>query len=286
MKSLLLAVFAMPLLAGAQNFHFSTRLGLAGYQGDLKLASQPLSQLKLMGSLGAQYDLTERLAARAYFTYATLQADDKKGHFHYQPRNLNFKSNLLEFELGAQYSLFTLNEKWWTPYGFAGLGVFRFNPYTSTATQEKVYLQPLATEGQGVVAGVMPYSRTQLCLPIGLGMTYSLGEDTRIGVEGGYRKLFTDYLDDVSGSYADEAVLRAAKGQQSVDLAWRGDELNGAPYPVAKMPRGGPGKDSYYYVALTFTVRYWFNKYKQINGIPGGGRGDKKVGCPSTHTVF
>ena len=92
MKKLLITFFCLPLFAGAQNFHFSARLGLAGYQGDLKAHSITLSQAKLMGSIGARYDLSEHFTARTYFTLASLQADDKKGTESMQQRNLNFKT--------------------------------------------------------------------------------------------------------------------------------------------------------------------------------------------------
>jgi hypothetical protein len=39
--------------------------------------------------------------------------------------------------------------------------------------------------------------------------------------------------------------------------------------------------DGYYYIAATFSLRYFFDKYKQIAGIPGG-RKEKRVGCPAT----
>jgi len=67
-----------------------------------------------------------------------------------------------------------------------------------------------------------------------------------------------------------------------VDLAYRGDEVGAGPYPAAGIQRGSPkGKDGYYYIALTYTVRYFFDKYKQIAGLPAYKR-DKKAGCPAT----
>lgn len=284
MKKLLFALFLVPAVSQAQNFHFSGRFGLAGYQGDLK-DGQYLSQDHIMGSIGALYDLSEHIAARTYFSLTKLQGDDKKGSSAMQLRNLNFQSKLFEWELSAQYSFFSLNDKWWTPYVFAGAGLYHFNPYTSDAGGNKVYLAPLSTEGQGFINGKSNYKLTQFNIPLGIGATYSLGEDVRLGLELGYRKLFTDYLDDVSTNYVDQAALLAARGPQAVDLAWRGDEVNGAPYPAGGLTRGGADhKDGYYYAALTLTVRYWFDKYKQIAGIPSGGK-SKKVGCPASRAA-
>jgi len=282
MKGLVLAFCFLPFISIAQNFYFSGRLGLAGYQGDLKAKAITLSQTKPMFSIGARYDLSEHIAARSYITLASLTGDDKKGNAIMQQRNLNFKSKLFDWEMTAQYSLFSLNDRWWTPYVFAGIGVFHFNPYTKDSADHKTFLKPLSTEGEGFMTGVDNYKLMQFSVPLGLGAEYSLNEDMRLGLEFGYRKTFTDYIDDVSTVYVDENALLNARGQTAVDLAWRGDEKGGAPYPAAGYPRGNSShKDGYYYVALTFTVRYFFDQYKQIVGLPSV-RKPKRVGCPAS----
>jgi hypothetical protein len=66
-----------------------------------------------------------------------------------------------------------------------------------------------------------------------------------------------------------------------VDLAYRGDEVGAGPYPSPDVMRGSQKHgDGYYYIAVTYTLRYFFDKYKQIAGLPGMGR-QKKVGCPA-----
>ena len=282
MKNLLLLTFLLPLVASSQDFHFSTRLGLMGYQGDLKAKPITLSQAKPMFSLGARYDLTEHIMARSYFTYGALTATDKKGTASMKARNLDFQTKIIDWELGAQYNILNLNYSWWTPYVFAGVGFFHYNPYTKDAAGAKNFLKPLSTEGQGFVPGVNNYSLTQFSIPFGFGADYLLGEDHRIGLEFSYRYLTTDYLDDVSDRYVAEGELLKARGSKAVELAYRGDEVSTNTYPVAGDIRGNPkSKDGYYYVALTYTFRFWFNKYKETSGIPGGKR-DRKVGCPST----
>lgn len=286
MKSLFLLLFFLPLLATSQDFHFSSRLGAMGYNGDLKAAPITLSQTKPMLSLGARYDLTEHITARSYITYGALTATDKKGTASMQARNLDFSSKILDFELGAQYNILNLNYKWWTPYVFAGVGLYHFNPYTKDATGDKYFLRTLNTEGQGFVPGISPYSTNQLNVPLGFGVDYLLSEDHRIGLELGYRYLFTDYLDDVSGVYVAESIMQKAGGAKGVELAFRGDEVSNRPYPVPGDIRGNPkSKDAYYYIGFTYTFRFWFDKYKQTSGIPGGRR-DSKVGCPSSTGGF
>ncbi|HEY8893445.1 MAG TPA: DUF6089 family protein [Niastella sp.] len=283
MRKIIIVLCCLPLATFAQNFHLSARVGVANYQGELQSKNLTLKQAKLLGSLGAQLDITEHVTARTYFTLTGLQGDDKKGTTSMKARNLSFQSRIFEWELGAQYNILSLNNSWWTPYIYAGVGLFHFNPYTHNTDGAKTYLKPLSTEGQGVVGGKSEYKLTQFCIPLGIGAMYAISEDVRVGLEMGYRKLFTDYLDDVSTVYVDQATLLAAKGQTAVDLAYRGDEVGGGAYPAAKSPRGGSGvKDGYYYMAATVTVRgVFFDTYRRIAGLPTYRR-DRKVGCPAT----
>ena len=282
LKSLVFTLVMLPFSGKAQNFHLSGRVGIANYQGDLKAKSISFAKSKMLFSLGAKYDLTEHLSARGYLSLTGLQADDKDGTATMQLRNLSFRTSIIDLEMGAQYNLFTLNERWWTPYLALGVGFFHYKPYTKDINGDKVFLQPLSTEGQGFIPGSKKYKLTQFFLPIAIGGEYALSEDTRLGLEMGYRKLFTDYLDDVSDVYVDENALLSARGQQAVDLAYRGDEVGAGHYPPANSTRGNPkNKDGYYYVAITLTVRAIFDSYKRIAGLPAYKR-DKKVGCPAS----
>lgn len=282
MKKILLGFCCLPLMVVAQNFHFSGRLGLTAYNGDLKAKALSFSQAKLLGSLGARYDITERIAARTYFSLTSLRADDKKGTASMKERNLNFKSKIFDWEGGIHYSILNPNESWWIPYIYAGVGVFHFKPYTNTVTGSKVFLKPLSTEGQGFMPGIKEYKLTQLSIPIGFGIERAINEDLRAGLEIGYRKTFTDHIDDASGAYVNEAALLAARGPLAVDLAYRGDEVGAGASPPPNFVRGNAdNKDAYFYIALTVTVRHFFDKYKKISGMPGG-RKEKRVGCPGT----
>lgn len=274
-KILLLLLCLLPFLANAQNFHFSARVGIAGYQGDLKAHTVSLSEISFLGSLGMRYDLTEHITARSYFSLTSLRGDDKKGDATTKTRNLNFKSSLFEWEAGAQYNILNPNYSWWIPYVYAGFGIYHFKPSTKDENGAKTFLKPFATEG-------VDYKLTQFCIPFGIGIDRSLNEDMRVGFEMGYRKLFTDYIDDVSGYYVDESVLLAAKGQKAVDLAYRGDEVGAGPYPPGGTIRGNPkNKDGYFYITFTYTLRFYFDKYKEIAGLPASKR-NKKAGCPAT----
>ncbi len=286
MKKLILICCIMPVIASAQNFLFSVRAGIASYNGDLKRKSFSFSQSSFIGSIGGRYDITEHITARTYFSYTTLKGDDTKGNALTKTRNLDFTSHVFEWELGAQYNFLNLNYNWWSPYVYAGIGAFHFNPYTKDVNGSKAFLHPLSTEGEGIAGGIKKYSLTQFCIPFGVGVDRSLNEDIKVGFELGYRKLFTDYLDDVSDVYIDQAKLLAAKGQKAVDLAYRGGEVGSGAYPPENNTRGNPkSKDGYFYAALTFTFRFYFDKYKQTSGLPAYKR-DRRVGCPASRARY
>jgi hypothetical protein len=95
-------------------------------------------------------------------------------------------------------------------------------------------------------------------IPIGGGVKLNLSENINVGIEIGLRKLFTDYLDDVSTNYVDENLLFANRGSKAVELAYRGDEIkNGImQYPEAGKQRGSPkAKDLYYFTLVTLSFR-------------------------------
>ena len=255
--------------------------GIANYQGDLvdKLYQNP----KQAFGISVGYQLNQRINLRAGLTFAKLAGADSLGESEdLRMRNLSFQSNITELSLVGEFVTFDMDIKSWSPYVFAGLAVFHHNPYTFDQNGNKVFLQPLSTEGQGLpgYAQTKPYSLTQVAIPFGGGIKYNITNNIRVALEVGLRKLFTDHLDDVSGDYADAGELMAAKGPLAIDLAFREDELpNGSiVYPNKGDQRGNPGyKDYYYFSGIHLTFR-----------LPEGRSGDRAsrksgYGCP---TVF
>ena len=260
--------------------------GIANYQGDLvdKLYQKP----KAAFGLNVGYQITSRINLRAGITFAKVSGADSLNtkQANLQLRNLSFESPITEFSLIGEFNTFDLDTKVWSPYVFAGLAVYHFNPYTMDGNGNKVFLQPLSTEGQGLPGypQTKPYALTQLSLPFGGGIKYNVSDNFRLAFEVGLRKLFTDYLDDISGNYADPNDLLLAKGQRAVDYSYRGDEVAGGDplYPAKGAQRGSPKyKDYYYFTGLHLTFLL-----PEGNGGGGGtGRAARKggYGCP---TVF
>lgn len=223
-----------------------------------------VSNLGGAGSLQLKSNIDNRQSIRFGLTFAQISGADSrsmsgKNGIPRINRNLSFNSDILEFSTLYDYNLrpFGLDkgEHRFTPYVFGGLSVFHFNP--KTTYQGKVYeLQPLHTEGQNLInyPQKSSYSLTTLALPIGAGLRFAITDHIRFDLELGYRFTTTDYLDDVSGTYADNDVLRASLGNTAAALADRRIEKN-IPAVAEGTPRGSAKyKDGY--LLLGINLRY------------------------------
>ena len=261
------------MVVEAQNFHLDLFAGTSNYQGDLQDKRFTFNQAHFAGGVGISYDLSDHFAIRTGINFGTVSADDKSGRN--KARNLNFTSKLFEGNVGVQYYITPLADHALTPYVFAGLAVYHFDPYTHDTSGTKYYLKPLSTEGEGFLQGKNNYSLTQMAIPFGGGVKLSLTDNINVGLEVGFRKLFTDYLDDVSGTYADETLLLANRGAKAVELAYRGGELKTGSliYPDAGQQRGSSKhKDWYYFTGVTLSFR-----------LGGGGLGGERSGRRSEY---
>ena len=145
-------------------------------------------------------------------------------------RNLNFRSYITDINL-----MFEVHPKFifidWpardyapsrtSPYLLGGIGYFSFNPQTKLLTSNAyIDLQPLHTEGQGFPeSGIKNYKLNQFSLPLGAGLKYELSPLINLRAECVYRKLFTDYIDDLSTRYADPAWFDKYLTPQKAELA-------------------------------------------------------------------
>lgn len=129
-------------------------------------------------------------------------------------RNLEFRSRIHEMQLALEFHpvfLFAYEDDppYVSPYLIAGAGIFCFNPEAFIDERWQA-LQPLSTEGQGFreYPDRKKYKLRQWNLPFGIGLKYEVGTFTNVRLEVIYRKLFTDYLDDVSTSYIDPNLFQ------------------------------------------------------------------------------
>ena len=181
-------------------------VGTAHYFGDLNTRSG-LNQPKPAIGLFFRKQFGNYVGMRVSGRYAQLGYSDKFSKNDYQrTRNLDFKSNIFEFAVQGDFNFFKYIpnnlDYGFTPYITLGVGLFSYDPYT-TFDGEKVFLRPLGTEGQsGGYLGRTEYGTMAVCIPFGVGIKYSINQKVNLSFEITQRFTTTDYLDDVSTTFA------------------------------------------------------------------------------------
>lgn len=203
------------------------QLNIMNYFGDLNPINNGLSTEWSFTnpSIGFHFEkkINKRIHLRANLAFGRIRGDDNtsakpEGATQYRyVRNLHFRNDISEFSLSAIYDLkkndgLHYRRSRITPYLFVGVGVFRHNPQAKTPTNivgggTWIPLQPLGTEGQGRLGYAKKYSLVQPVIPFGFGVKVKFNTRIDLGWEVGLRYTFTDYLDDVSGRYANPADL-------------------------------------------------------------------------------
>ena len=273
MKFFVFCLLLLPFSVSSQKISIDLYAGLANYQGDLLSKRLSLNNSNPAFGLGLSYYYSEKISARLFGTYTNLQGSDATNtDFNY--RNLSFKTRIIEAQANIQYNFVSASDYIISPYIFAGVAIFNFDPWTTDVSGNKYFLQNIGTEGQGLerYPDKKLYKLTQAAIPFGGGFTTEISSDFHIGLEINLRKLFTDYLDDVSGNYADSSYLANNRSLISSKLAFRGNELlNGQNYPAEGAQRGNPKSKDWYYTTV-IRLSYF---------LGNNGNKSKKLGCPS-----
>jgi len=175
-------------------------------------------------------------------------------------RNLSFRTNITEIAAIAEFHpLFAFID--WTardgepprfsPYLLGGISYFTFNPQAKL-NNVWIDLQPLRTEGQGFAEypDKKPYKLNGIAIPVGGGIKYELSSLFNVRAEFMYRPTNTDYIDDVSTTYADKSLYaNYFSGNRLINAVLLSDRQLGAE-PDQTLPgkkRGNPkDKDNFF----------------------------------------
>lgn len=235
-------------------------LGIANYVGDLIKGNTAFQQSSFSSSIGLNYAFIPNLAARFDIGYHNVQGYDSKEGGAHPDRNLSFRSRIIEFALAAEFTLMNMDKHKFSPYLFAGIGVFNFNPRAYYGSGGTHGLRELGTEGQGLAGYPGLYSTMAVEYPLGFGFKYAINKKIMLQFEFNYRASGTDYLDDVSTYYPDKALLDA-KNPNTSKFTFRGN----GPYPKnPTLKRGDAGnKDGYYTTQLKLAYKLQGNKGKK-----------------------
>lgn len=252
------------LSSTAQNFELGGFAGTSHYQGDLVKGIVSVGETKYCIGGYTRMNVNPFFAFRLQYNFAKISGSDKRYPDDYErsQRNLDFKSPLHEISLTFEYNILGyttgsyrrypgLVKTKFTPYLILGVSGFYFNP-TSEYKGQTYNLQEYETEAE------KSYSLMSVSIPMGLGVKYNFKRGLTFAFEIVYHKTFTDYLDDVSGKFANYNKVLYSQGEAAAHFSDRSRELEPR-FDYQKnelVNRGNPLKlDAYTFVGFSISKR-------------------------------
>jgi hypothetical protein len=262
-------VFALPSHAQmneyAQEGEFGITAGLAHYFGDLNNRNQ-INRPKIALGAFVRKQFGNYTAVRLSAHYALLGYSDIYSDNQYQlRRNLSFNTNIFEIALQGDFNFFkfipTDPAHSFTPYATLGIGFFSYDPYAFYGN-EKVYLRPLNTEGEGFYKGRKSYGSMAMCFPIGFGLKYAINDKVNLSFEVTHRFTTTDYIDDVSTTYIGVDKFPSPNGGKSIAAIMQDRSVEvGTPIGIEGRQRGF-SKQKDQYIIAEFGVSFNITSYR------------------------
>jgi hypothetical protein len=276
----LTGVLFIPLFSFCQHWEVGGMLGASNYCGDLSEDIVTINETHFAFGALVRYNVNKKWTLKGNVYYGTISGNDSNGtSIKHKQRNLSFRSEVLDIGANIEYNILGYEaggrKNHFTPYIFTGFSVFRFNPeafYTPPGGKSAgsyIALQPLGTEGQNSTTynNRTKYNLTQISLPFGFGFKFNVFDNWNIGYEFGWRKTFTDYLDDVSGYYPTSGTIKregnggGAAGEYLSNPAYhKGTPETNPLYTInstQKVKRGDPTTDDWY-IFTGITISYTF----------------------------
>lgn len=239
----------------SQKWEYGLSGGISNYHGDLAYNIVLKESHPAFGAF-MKYNINDYWSYRPAFTMGEISGSDQNFP-EYKYRNLDFNSKIYEFSNVMEFNFLPFGanvlSKDFTSYVMMGIGVFYHNP-KSTFNDEVHELRKLHTEGQD-----KRYPTVQVSIPFGGGVKYNINKNWVIGWEIGWRKTFTDYLDDVSTTYPNLTDHREEFGSLSADMSDRSWQVEGVGEPLSSggEMRGDPAfKDYYFFSTINIAYRY------------------------------
>lgn len=264
MRNYLIAIIfiCLTLPTTAQTYEAGVWAGAANYFGDLN-TNFSFQRIGPAGGVFGRINLNPRITLKGGANYANIGFDDALIDNPFQKaRNLSFKSDIIEGLGQVEFNFLPFipaGKKYFSPYVFIGGGVFYFNPKTYFE-DEWVALQPLGTEGQ---QRNDEYSLFQGMIVYGGGFKYALNYAWSVNLEASSRRIFTDYLDDVSGLYADRDNIESLRGETAALLSDRSWEVEGIETLIGEAGRQrGDNLNNDMFVTLGISLVYHFHSIK------------------------
>jgi hypothetical protein len=233
-------------------------VGGANYFGDLNTNFR-INRIQPAGGIAARFNFNDRLAVRLGFHGGRIEAYDSDAtNIFERRRNLSFRSPIADGTFQLEFNFMPYihghREFYYSPYMFAGPSFFLFNPRTQV-DGTWYNLRDFGTEGQ--FRGE-EYNSFQGAIAYGFGFKMDFSYRWSMNIELSARRVFTDYIDDVSGVYPDMRDLRSLRGDEAVRLSDRSEE----PKLGEAGRQRGNGKKNDAYAFITVGAFYYFGNVR------------------------
>ena len=215
-------ILSFPILIYSQNIEIGPSIGLSLYHGDLTPEgfSNIIQSTNLTFGAFGRLNFPSNISLKLGTQFTKLSGDDANSTSK-KNRSLNFETEVIELTLTGEWNFLRLGSSRYGamyPFIYGGIGGYYFTP-RANFEGELVDLYPLGTEGQGLIGYPGQYSRMQAMIPLGLGLKIDMEDFGSIILELGARKLFTDYIDDVSGVEVNYRELLEGNGELAARLS-------------------------------------------------------------------
>ncbi len=237
----------------SQEIEIGTTIGVSNYFGDLA-PSPVLKEIKPAGAIFGRYNISSSFAFTGSFSVAMVSGTDQNFKEN-QYRNLSFRSSiyematLVEFNF-SKYGVGVLDKRY-TTYIFLGLAATGFNPQANV-NGTWINLSNIQTEGKR-------YSTLAVSVPFGMGFKCRMTKHLALEGNIGFRRLYSDYLDDVSGTYPNVLSILENNGELAALLSDRSVEVSGQPFTSKEgYRRGNSDFDDWYIIGgISLTYRFY-----------------------------
>ncbi len=258
-----LFILLSPLCLKAQRgWEVGGNIGISQYFGELN-NEVDLSHPGIAAGVKARYNFNTRLSLQMGGRYVFLRGRDEWSDNNFQEaRNLSFRSHTSEVYINMEFNFLKYihgsYDYGFTPYVLAGVHLMRMQPQGDRMENgERVWynLRPLGTEGQ---TRGNEYNLFHAGLMYGVGMKIDFSRLWSLNIEVSGRRLFTDYLDDVSTTYPNKEELLNNRGEIAVYFSDRSLATDEYPYIGEEGRQRGDVSTSDKYATFTVGIMYYF----------------------------
>jgi hypothetical protein len=229
--------------ARAQRVEIGLTGGLSTYIGDI--SPIPLvTEVYPGGGPFIRLNMSTSFAWTNSLFITRLTGSDKNFSYN-RSRNIEFRTDLIEASSVLEFNFLkygtgVLDERA-SSYIFAGLSLFYYNP--------KFYYGDGWSSTRGKQTEGSRYSEYAMGIPFGIGYKVQLNRNMNFECQFGFRKTFTDYLDDVSTTYANSAAQYAKGHKVGYFTDPSAPDAEGHITDKSGLRRGNPDFNDWYIIA-------------------------------------